>query len=240
MARLLPRLSRRVEQFGTPEVADHFALAHKHVEHRPWVALCVLAEVVAVVGVARRGQQPQPPPAALVRMSQEARHRSFGHDREIDPLPDVLHSSVQAVKHRSTGRARPLVVEGTREHEVVDHQRIETSHEQLRQPHLGRDTTGFCLLEDVVLRNDPTGRKPAAALGDRFGHTAQFDLPLQEPVARRSVVSGFIWKRKVHHGSFLSIKDVALVIWSQSALSNRSSVTPRVNSGACLSTPPQF
>src|SRR6266852_2762662 len=55
VARVLPRLGRRIGQFGAPEVADHFALAPEHVEHRPLGALCVLAEVVAVVGVTSRG-----------------------------------------------------------------------------------------------------------------------------------------------------------------------------------------
>src|SRR2546421_12300004 len=80
VARLLPGLGRRVEKFGAPEVADHFALAPEHIEHRPLGALYVLAEVVAVVGGAGRGEQPQPPPGALVRMDQEARPPSLCND----------------------------------------------------------------------------------------------------------------------------------------------------------------
>src|SRR5260370_211499 len=73
MARVLPRFGRGIEEFGAPEVADRFAVALEHIQHGPLAALRVLAEVVAVLGGARRGQQLQPPPAALMPLSPEAR-----------------------------------------------------------------------------------------------------------------------------------------------------------------------
>ena len=158
VARVLPRFGRGVEELGAPEVADHFTVAPEHVEHRHLGSLRALAKVVAVVGVSGRGQQPQPPPAALLRMDQDARQRGLGDNHEIDALRDVLRGSVQGIKHGSAMRARLLVVERAREHEVVDHERVLAGHEQLRQPHLGRGAAGSCLLEDVVLRDDPDRR----------------------------------------------------------------------------------
>src|SRR6266699_7211254 len=73
VARVLPRFGRRVEELGTPEMADRFPLTPEDIEHRPLSTLRVLAEVVAVVGSAGRGQQPQLPPAARLRMGKDAR-----------------------------------------------------------------------------------------------------------------------------------------------------------------------
>jgi hypothetical protein len=58
VARVLPRLSWRVEKLRAPEVVNRFAAAPEHVEHRLLGSLRALAEVVAVVGGASRGQQP--------------------------------------------------------------------------------------------------------------------------------------------------------------------------------------
>ncbi|HEX6482770.1 MAG TPA: hypothetical protein VF043_28340 [Ktedonobacteraceae bacterium] len=71
MARVLPRLSWRGEKLRAPEVVDRFAVAPEHVEQRLLGSLRALAEVVAVVGVASRGQQPQLPPAARLRMGKD-------------------------------------------------------------------------------------------------------------------------------------------------------------------------
>src|SRR6266446_2661645 len=90
VARVLPRFGRRVEELGAPEVADRFTVAPEHVEHRHLSTLRVLAEIVAVVGSAGRGQQPQPPPAARLRMGKDARKFRLGDDHEIDALGDVL------------------------------------------------------------------------------------------------------------------------------------------------------
>src|SRR5205823_280595 len=57
VAGILPRIGWQVEELGAPEMADHFALTPEHVEHRHLGSLGGLAEVVAVVGGASRGQQ---------------------------------------------------------------------------------------------------------------------------------------------------------------------------------------
>src|SRR6266566_947113 len=57
VAGILPRIGGQVEELGAPEMADCFVLTPEHVEHRHLGSLRVLAEVVAVVGGASRGQQ---------------------------------------------------------------------------------------------------------------------------------------------------------------------------------------
>src|SRR5438046_10019351 len=52
VARILPRLGRRVEELGAPEVADRLPVAVEHVEHRPLLSPPGLAGVVALAGVA--------------------------------------------------------------------------------------------------------------------------------------------------------------------------------------------
>src|ERR1700730_8226737 len=73
MAGILSGVRRRVKELRAPEVADHTAAALEHIQHRSLRALRGLAEVVAVVGVADRGQQSQPPPAALLGKGEDAR-----------------------------------------------------------------------------------------------------------------------------------------------------------------------
>ena len=188
VALVLPGLGRRVEELRAPEVADRFAVAPEHVEHRHLGSLRGLTEVVAVVGVAGRGQQPQPPPAALLCMGKDARKLRLRDDREIDALRDVLGGTVQRIEHGGARRARPLVIERAREHEAVDRERVLAGLEQLRQPHIDRGAAGTCLLEDIVLRDGPAGRQLASGSGHRLDSAAQLDLLLEQPVARRPLL----------------------------------------------------
>ena len=108
MAGILPSLGRRVEEIRAPEVADRFAVAPEHVQHRHLGSLCGLAEIVAVVGVAGRGHQPQPPPAALFRIDKDARKLRLRDEREIDALRDVLRGTLERIEKgcaRTTGTA---------------------------------------------------------------------------------------------------------------------------------------
>ena len=53
-----------------------------------------VTEVVAVVGVASRGQELQPAPAALLGEGKDARQRRLGDDGEVDVLADVPRGTV--------------------------------------------------------------------------------------------------------------------------------------------------
>src|SRR5262245_16856543 len=98
VAVLLAGLGRHIEQLATPEMADGLAVAPEHVEywHVPLLARLELllfanarrergrvAEIVAVVAVAGRGEEPQVAPAALVREGEDARQRRLRDDGEI-------------------------------------------------------------------------------------------------------------------------------------------------------------
>src|SRR5207248_8682929 len=102
MAGILPRIGRHVEELRAPEVADHFTVATEYVEHRHLGSLRVLAEVVAVVGVAGRGQQAQSPPAARSCMGKDTRKLRLGDDRQIDALHDVPGGPVEGIETRGT------------------------------------------------------------------------------------------------------------------------------------------
>src|SRR5206468_4383473 len=80
---VLSRVGWGVGELRPPEMTNHLALAVKDVEHRHLPALLVLAEVVAVIRVAGRGQQGQVPPAALVAEGEQARQRGLRHDGEV-------------------------------------------------------------------------------------------------------------------------------------------------------------
>ena len=92
-------------------------------------------------------------------MGKDARKLRLGDNHQIDPLGDVQRGPVEGIEEGGTRRAWQIFVEGTREHEVVDRERVFAGHEQLREPHVGRGAVGPCLLENVVLRDDPAGRK---------------------------------------------------------------------------------
>jgi len=61
-------------------------------------ALRDLGEVVAVVGVGSRGQQPQSPPASLLGKGEDARQRGLRDDREVEVLAGMLRSAVELVE----------------------------------------------------------------------------------------------------------------------------------------------
>src|SRR4051794_35273581 len=74
-ARILPGIPRRVEELRSPEMPDRLPVAVEDVEHRPLRPPRGLGEVVVVVGVARRGEQAQAPPAALLPKRQYSLRR---------------------------------------------------------------------------------------------------------------------------------------------------------------------
>jgi hypothetical protein len=84
--------------------------------------------------------------------------------------------------------ARPVVAGMTGKHEVVDHERVLAGREQLRQPHVGRGAVRTRSLEDVVLRDDRSWGKLAPRLSHALHGAAQLDLPLEQLIARRSVL----------------------------------------------------
>ena len=81
-----------------------------------------------------------------------------------------------------------LITGVARKHEAVDHQRALAGREQLRQPHVGRGTVRCRPLEDVVLGHRSAGRELAPGSGNRLHRTAQLNLLLQQPIARRPVL----------------------------------------------------
>src|SRR5688572_842912 len=87
-------------------MANRVAVAMEHVQHRPLGSLRGLGEVVAVVGVAGRGQEPEPSPATLLREGDDVRQRGLRDDREVDTLAGVLRGALELVEEcyaRGTG-----------------------------------------------------------------------------------------------------------------------------------------
>ncbi len=66
MAGLFAFVPGREHQLSRPSVAEPVTLAREHVQDRALLAIRAFRVVVAVVGVAARGQQPQMAPAAFV------------------------------------------------------------------------------------------------------------------------------------------------------------------------------
>src|SRR5262245_22506143 len=172
-------LGRHIEKLATPEMADGIAVAPEHVEHRhvPLLARLELlllahagsergrvAEIVAVVAVAGRGEEPQVAPAALVRKGENARQRRLRDDGETEAFARVPHCAVKAIEKMSAAGAGPFALRP--EHEAVDGERVLAGREQLRHLHLDRLALCAGLLEDVVLGKLPAGRKRAALRGD--------------------------------------------------------------------------
>ena len=99
VARVLLRTLWCIEKFRTPEMADYWAVAVEHVQHWLLVAFPGLRPVVAVIGVASRGQEPEPPPSALLGERHNAPYRRFPDDGEVDALPrHMLGRSVELVE----------------------------------------------------------------------------------------------------------------------------------------------
>jgi hypothetical protein len=171
----------------------------EHVQHRQLVSLLGLAEVVAVIGVVARGEQPQPPPATLPGEGEDSFQRGLGDDCEVEVLADVLDGAVELVQKRHAGRAgallerklsrlaglRPgaLVAGIAREHEAVDGERIPSGGEQLRQPDVRCGRISSRPLEGIVLGDDAARWQLAARGGHGLHLTPQLDLPLQQPIA---------------------------------------------------------
>jgi hypothetical protein len=159
--------------------------------------------VVAVVGVPRRRQEPETPPAPLRGEREHALERSLRHDREVDDLDGVLGGAVELVEERDARGARPVreqelgrlaghrpwarVPGIARKHEGVDRQRVLSGCKELGQAHVGRKTVGACPLEDVVLRNDTARWQRAPRGGHRLRGAAELDLLLEQAVARGAV-----------------------------------------------------
>jgi hypothetical protein len=108
VAGILPWVSRRVEELRAPEVADRLAVAMEHVHHRHLVSVRGLAEVVLVIAVAGRGQEPQPPPAAFLGEGEDALQRGLRNDREVHALGGMLRGAVELIEESGARRARTL------------------------------------------------------------------------------------------------------------------------------------
>src|SRR5262249_41553825 len=156
-----------VGELRPPEMTDHLALAVKYIEHRHLPSLLVLAEEVAVIHGAGRGEQPQVPPAALLSEGEEARRGGLRGDGEVAPRADMPRGAVELIQQRGAGRARALLQwqqcrftagrprtrspVASREHEVVDDERVLARREELRQAHLDGHAVGVCGRKEVVL-----------------------------------------------------------------------------------------
>ena len=79
-------------------MADRLPVPVKHIQHWLLVAFRGFCEVVEVIGVPRRRQQAQPPPAAFPGEGENAFYRGLPGDREIDPLGDVLCRTVELIE----------------------------------------------------------------------------------------------------------------------------------------------
>src|SRR6266545_1725561 len=140
----------------------------------------------------------------LLGKAQEARQRRLCDCHEVGALRDVLCGTLELVEQCRARRARalrerqkrslatlrpwPLVAGVAREHHAVDHQRVHAGREELREPHVGRCAVRTSSLEDVVLRDDSTGRELTPGRGHGLHGAAQPDLLLEQPIARRPVL----------------------------------------------------
>src|SRR5207244_2451612 len=106
MAGVLTGVRGRVEELGAPEVANRLAVAVEDVQHGSLVLFRSLGEVVAVVAVGGRGQQPQPSPAALLGKGEDAWQRGLRDDRQVDLLRGVLGGALELVDESDARRAR--------------------------------------------------------------------------------------------------------------------------------------
>ena len=87
-------------------MADYRTVAVEHVQHWLLVAFPGFRPVVAVVGVASRGQGAEAPPSAFFGERDDAPYWRFRHHGEVDALGDVLGRAVELVEERGARRAR--------------------------------------------------------------------------------------------------------------------------------------
>ena len=157
-----------------------------------------VTEVVAVVGVARRGQELQPAPAALLGEGKDARQRRLGDDGKVDALADVPRGTVETIEEVRAARTRPLPLRS--EHEAVDRKRILAGCKQLRQPHALRFAARARRLENIVLR-DFAARRQCSTLGRHaLDLAAQLHLLLKQDIARPAILRALIGKVNVLNG----------------------------------------
>src|SRR5438128_11217893 len=189
---------------------DLSAVSPEHIQHRQLEALGRLRVIIPFEVVARRRQQAQPSPTALLRKREEARQRRLGDHHEVDALPNMIRGAVELVEQRRAGRARALlklearcraafeprpgVLRETRKHEVVDHQGVLPGPEQLRQPYFGGTAVRSCPPEDVILRHEPSWRQMPPGFRHGLHRTAKLDLLFEEAVSRHSIAGRVAWK----------------------------------------------
>ena len=106
VAGILSGIGGCVEELRAPEVADHAAVTVEHIQHRPLCALGGLGDVVAVVGVAGRGQEPQPAPAAFFREGDNSLERRLRYDGKVDEGSNVLCGALELIEEGDARRAR--------------------------------------------------------------------------------------------------------------------------------------
>src|SRR5262249_23620269 len=93
-------------QLARPEVMDIPSAADEYVRQGPLLSRLVFGAVIAVEGVALRGEQHGVAPPSPIRMLTELRDRRLGDDGEVHALDDVPRRAVDGVDDRCTRRAR--------------------------------------------------------------------------------------------------------------------------------------
>src|SRR5215510_5410376 len=97
MPRVLSWIDGRVEELATPEMPCDLAVAVEHVEHR-LQARARLAEIFAIVRVARRREQAKMAPTSFIGEVENLRQRRLRNHSEIHARRDVRLCRVELVQ----------------------------------------------------------------------------------------------------------------------------------------------
>ena len=144
----------------------------------------------------------------------EAIDRRFGDDDEAHRLLEMRDHAVELIEEGDAGRAgtfvtrqvggrtalclRAIIVFVTREHHIVDDERVLSVGEQLGERDVARLAVRADVVERVVLGYQSAGRQSAARSGQRLHSAAQCDLLVEQPAAGFAVFGGFTRKVELH------------------------------------------
>ncbi len=201
-------------------LAPSCGLVPKDVHHRARRAVSRLAVVGALKIIPSRGEEPQASPSALLWQTLAAGQSALSPRRRMrGAARHVLGGPIELIEERRARRARrglerqsrrrplrgsrPPVARIARKHHVVNDERLFTRREELGRPHARwRSSIRSRAFEDVVLRNDSTGRAKRPS-GGRYGFdpAAKLDLLRQEDVTCNSVFGGLSRKSDGHRAS---------------------------------------
>ena len=175
------------------------AALDEDVHHRVLALLLVLREVVLVVGILVRGENPDLVPSAGLREFHDPLDRRLGHDHEVRALGHVRGAGVEPVDDGGAAGAGRLHVRPV--HVAVDDQAVLPGREQLRQLHRAHRAVRRHLLEGVIFRGAAAHGQIASLAGDRLHLLAQGDLGPEKSIPRLAIFARLVLE--VFHRCFL-------------------------------------